>query len=350
MQMTEKLWEQFDLSQIEEMVEKLLEVPGGSFQDLVGSLISGDFSQAIAYVKMATLNCILPGFLQCKKLLLSLLFVVLATVFVHYLTMLCKSRQVTQMAYDILFLLIMLILLHAFGELYVMGEESIGQVKEFITVLIPAYSLSIAMSQGAISAMTNYQLLLILLVGIDYIMLRLFLPLTKSCFLVALMNGLDERDRLRELWNLLMKIISWGMKICFSLTIAVSGLSNLVTENSSGMQKTLVRKVIGVIPGIGDLGDSVTGVFLTCVAMIRNGIGAAAIIVLLLIILRPILMTFGVCFSIRLTSVCSSVLGQKRMARSLSDASECSMQLLKMHLCTVMLFCIVLAVTMNLRV
>lgn len=348
--MTEKLWEQFDLSKTEQIVKELLDVPGISFQSMVENLMAGNMDEALRQIWLCLCDFAFPGIWQCKRMFITLFMVVLATVFVHYLSMVLKTTQVTKMAYDILYLLVMLILLYIFDGIYETGQETMVQVKDFMTVLIPSYCLSMALSQSTLLASANYEFLLMLLIGVDYIMLRLFLPLTKSCFFIALINGLDERGRLRELWKFLMKIITWGMKLCLSLTIAVSGLGNLVTGANAGVQKTLVRKVIGVIPGIGDLGDSVTEVFLTSASLIRNCIGVAAIIILFLIIFRPATTTFGIYFGMKLTAVCSSLLGQDRMAKSLSDASQCSMQILKMHLCCVMLFSIVLAVTMQLNV
>lgn len=348
--MTEKIWEQFDLSDVEQLVSELLEVPGGSFQQLIECLMKGNMNEALRQIWLFFCDVLIPGIWQCKKLFVTLMLIASATVFVRYLSMVLKTSQVTKMAYDILYLLVMIILLNSFEGIYETGQATMQQIKEFMTVLIPAYNLSLALSQGTILAAANYEMLLLLLIGVDYIMLRLFLPLTKSCFFIAMINGLDERGRMGELWKFLMKLISWGLKLCLSLTIVVSGLGNLVTGASAGMQKTLVRKMIGVIPGIGDLGDSVTEVFLTSASLIRNSIGVAAIFILLLIILRPAMITLGMSLGMKLTSVCSALLGQDRMAKSLSDASQCSMQLVKMHLCSVLLFSIVLAVTMQLRV
>lgn len=344
--MNENIWEQFDLSEVEQMVSALLHVEEGSFSQLMGNLLTGNFEAAALQLKACLSAWLLPGVEQCRTLFISLMMLAITAVFLQYLSGVVQNRQVADMAYYMIYLVIMLLLLRTFESLYEDSMQGASNVKDFMTVLIPAYCLSMAMSQGAVYAAANYQFLVMLLIGVDYIILHLFLPLAKSCFLMGLMNGLDEKGRMKELLRLLQKILSWGMKICLTVTVTVSSLENLVVSKTEGVQKTLVKKAIGLIPGIGDLSESMTELFLSSASLIRNCIGVAAIIILFLVMLRPVWITFCIAFCMKMAAACISLLGQKRLAETLSGAGDSGMQLLKMQLCTALLFCIVLAVTM----
>lgn len=343
MQITDQLLKEFDVSGMQDFVDNLLGMPRFHVSDLIKALMLGDVKTALYILKLALANAFAPGFLEYKKLFISLLMVIGLSVFFSYLSMLYKSRQVSQMASDILYLLLVLLLLQSFDAVYGMVQNSLLQMKEFITAFIPAYSLSVMLSSSMLASTASYELLLILLLGVDYILLKLFLPLSKSCFLLALIGGLDEKQRLKEFLRLLQKILSWGMKLSLSVTIAVSGLCNMAAQNSTLLQRTLVSKIIKIMPGIGDLSDALTSLMLSSFCVIRNGIGLAGIIILLLVLIRPAWMSFLFSLCIRLCCVCSSILGQKKTSQSLLDASFSVMQLFKLQIYSLLLFCVVLA-------
>lgn len=344
--MNEKVWEQFDFAQVDQMVKKLLNIQEVSFSQMIADFLAGNFDGAWEQLKGCLSAWLLPGVAQSKSLFLSLLLLALTAVFLQYLSGIVRNSQVADMAYYMIYLVVMLLLLRTYDELYTSSLQSVTDVKAFMTVLVPSYCLSMAMAQGTVYAAANYQLLVILLIGVDTILLKLLLPLAKSCFLVGLMNGLDDRGRIRELLNLMRKILSYGMKICLMVTVSVSSLENLVFSGSEGMQKTLVKKAIGLVPGIGDISESMAELFLSSASLMKNCIGVAAIIVLFLIMFRPAWIVFCFAFSLKLVAACIGLLGQKRLAETLSGAGDSSMELFKMHLCNVLLFCVVLAVTM----
>lgn len=344
--MNETLWAQFDFSKTEQMVDQLLGSKQISFSQMIAEFAAGNFEDALHRLKECLVQWLLPGISQSKTLLVCLLILALTAVFLQYLSGIVRNRQVADMAYYMIYLVIMLVLLRTYETLYESSMQGVSDVKQFMTVLIPSYSLSMALSQGTVCAAANYQLLVILLIGVDTILLKLLLPLAKSCFLIGLMNGLDEQGRIKELLRLMQRLLGWGMKLCLMVTISVSSLENLVVSRSEGMQKTIVKKAIGMIPGIGDLSESMTEVFLSSAGLMKNCIGVAAIFILFLVLLRPAWIVFCFSFSLKLVAACSGLLGQKRLADTFSSAGEGGMELLKVHLCNLLLFSMVLAVTM----
>lgn len=344
--MNEQVLEQFDFTEVEQMVKRLLNIQEVSFSQMIADFLAGNFDGAWDQLKGCLSAWLMPGIGESKSLFVSLLLLAITAVFLQYLSGVVRNSQVADLAYYMIYLVVMLLLLHTYEGLYSSSVQSVTDVKEFMTVLIPAYCLSMAMSQGSTYAAANYQLLVMLLIGVDTILLKLLLPLSKSCFLIGLMNGLDERGRIKELLQLMRKVLSWGMKICLMATISVSSLENLVFSGTEGMQKTLVKKAIGLIPGIGDISESMAELFLSSASLMKNCIGVAAIIVLFLIMFRPAWIIFCFAFSLKLVAACTGLLGQKKLAETLSGAGDSGMELLKMHVCNVLLFSVVLAVTM----
>ena len=65
-------------------------------------------------------------------------------------------------------------------------------------------------------------------------------------------------------------------------------IQGLLTPAADAFRKLTVSKGIEMIPGIGDAGSSVTDMVLGSAMLIKNGIGAAALVVLLLLCLIPL--------------------------------------------------------------
>lgn len=347
---SEELLHKIQLDQIQQTLDGVLEKQSVSFEQLIKTILKGDFYAVLELGKRALWQCLMPGFLEAKQVFLWLFLLLIASVLLYYVTQALGSGQVGKMAYDLLYLLCVCFLLRLFDEIYSMLEINLLKAKEFMTVLVPAYSLTMAFSGGAVWANVNYEVFVCLLIGVDYIVMQLLLPLTKSCFYIGLINGFDEKGRFGELWKLFMKLISWGMKLSLSLIIAVSSLCNFVAVPGSKMQMSVIKRLVKAIPGIGDLSEAMAQLYMSSAVMIRNGIGVAAILVLILLALRPAISALFLLVSVRLGAVCSHMMGQTRLSKSLSDASKCGMELWKIYACIVLIFSMVLGLTMQMGV
>lgn len=344
--MTDKLWEQLDLTDINRLVEKMLYHSDKNFSDVVQDLMKGDFEAAFSQIKDVFVNTCLPGIAESKSLFVGVLFLGLFSMLLHYAFGMVKSRQVSELAFYFVYLLAILLLLDSFEEMFQVGTGMLDECREFISVLAPAYCLSISLSTGSISAAANYQFTILLLMGTDYILAGFLLPLTRSYVFLAIMDGLDEKHRMKEFMKLMDKVVSWGIKLCLTVTVMLSGVQNLVSAQVDGVQKTVVQKTIAAIPGIGDMSESVTEVVMGSAGLIKNSIGAAAMVCMCLLILRPMWEVFCISMTMKIASACIRMMGPNTLSDTVSRVGDAGIQVMKIIMCATLVFFISIAMTM----
>ncbi len=344
--MNEKIWEQFEWSQVDRLVKNMLGEGGNRFSDVVATVMQGEFEEAFSMLKKAVIDICVPGILESKSLFVGIVLLGLFAMLLHYTFGVVRSRQVTDMAYYFVYLLLVLLLLSAFGQIMETAGEVLSVCKQFVTALIPSYCLSVSLSSGSVSAAVNYEMILLLLLGTDYILAGLLLPVTQTYVFLAVMDGLDEKNRMKEFIRLVERMISWGIKLCLTITLMVSGVQNAVTIHLDGMQKTVFQKAVGALPGIGDMSEAVTEVLMGSAGLIRNSIGTVAMVFLFLVILRPLWKILCLSATMKLAGACVRFMGQNRLSDIVSKVGEGGILAMRTVMCAALSFCIVIAMTM----
>ncbi len=344
--MNEKIWEQFDLSEIDRLVDRIIVQSRYNFSDVVRCMVQGEWNEVWDMLKHMIVELCIPGLWDSKNLWMGLILLGLFSMILHYSFGVVKSRQVSEIAYYIVYLLLILLLLDSFGQMLETGRELLDLLKQFIAALVPAYCLSVSLSIGSASAVVHYELVILLLLGIDYILVGMLLPVTQSYVFLVIVDGIDESCRLKEFVRLLERAISWGIKVCLTITVVVSGIQNAVSVQLDGMQKTVFQKAVGALPGIGDLSESVTQVLAGSASLIKNGIGATAMIFLFLIVLRPLWEVFCMAMSMRLAAAFIRVMGQSRLSDTIAKMGEAGILVMRIVTCAVIAFYISIAMTM----
>ncbi len=344
--MNEKIWQQLDLSEMNAFVEKMTAQKTYGIEELAKELATGNMNGALEMMWTAFLNVFLPGLREGKSMLTGILLLGILSMFLHYTFGVVKSRQVADLAGYFVYLLLILLLLHNFDLIFATAEETLSICKQFIAALVPAYCLSVSFANGAAGAAAYYEFVLLLFAGIDYILAGLLLPLTQSYVFLVIMDGLDEKHRMKDFVKLTERLISWGIRICLTTVVVISGVQNTITSQIDGVQKTVFQKAVGAVPGIGDMSESVTELMLGSAGLIKNSIGGAAMILLFLVILRPMCQVFCVALTMKVAGACVRVMGQSNLSDTISKVGEGGILVMRIVMCAAIAMCISIAMTM----
>ena len=160
------------------------------------------------------------------------------------------------------------------------------------------------------------------------------------------MNGIDDRGRMKELIRLAERTLSLGIKLCLTVTVSVSTMQNLIASKLDGVQKSLLQRAIGSIPGIGDLSESMVQVFMGSAGLIRNTIGTAGMCMLFFIMIKPMFRIFCILAAMKLGGACLGLMGLKNLATAVSQIGDGGIQMLKINLCGLLAFYIAILMTM----
>ena len=84
-------------------------------------------------------------------------------------------------------------------------------------------------------------------------------------------------------------LVGWSLKALLALVCGFHMVQGLISPAADAFRTMSVSRGIEAIPGVGDAGSSATELVLGSAMLIKNGIGAAALVVLILLCMVPLI-------------------------------------------------------------
>lgn len=340
----EEMLEGLDLSDIEQSVSELLGNSGFSFTETLRALVSGQ-EQMDAEMLIALLKQIFIGEVsRQKQTVMQIFLLILVSALLLNFAQVFREGQVSEIAFYMVYLVIFALLVQSFGSLSGQLKEVLNQTVSFMQVLTPAYYLAIITSNGAATASAYYQFVLLAIFGVQWLLLKIVLPGVNVYVLLGIVNHFSREDFLSKLAELLKTILEWIMKSMVAVIVGLQVIQRMVTPMIDSLQRTVLGKTASAIPGIGNAIDSVTEMVLGCSLLIRNCLGAVALVVLLLLAAGPVLQLGITTLMYRALGAVSQPISDKRMVGCLSAMGDGCGLLLRVLITTEILFLVTIAI------
>lgn len=337
--------DQYDLSDIQEFLDKSQERMGVSisFRELMKALIEGKFSLVLKEAGTALKNSITGEITDSGHMLGQIVLLgIIGAVFTNFSNVFTGS-QISETGFFVTYLLLFTYLAASFYTSVSITTEVVGQILDFMKALIPAYFLAAAFAGGSVSAVASYEFTLFAIAISQWLLAEVLVSLVRVYALLVMAGHIAKEDMLSKLTELLEEVISWSLKTMVGLVLGFHIIQSMVLPYVDSMKTGAVQKLLGAIPGIGNGVNSVTQMVLGSGVLIKNTIGAAGILVLLLLTAVPliklvILMLLYQCVAALLQPVCD-----KRIVSCVSDMAKGHKLLLSITASGVLLFVITIA-------
>lgn len=315
---------------------------GDVFEDFYQKLMAGEMPGLDLIWEMCV-TAVKENVADVMHVFISLLAIGIISAVLHQCGNIFGNRQITDLAFYFTYLYAVILLLQVF---YVMAETAAWMVESiifFTQILIPAFYIAVAMCYASITAGAFYQLNLLLLYAVEIIFPEVVIPMI-SCFVyVSVISGSTEDDRFVEFISLLKKGVSLLIKVCITTVTGVGVMKSLIHPIADSVSFTMVQKTVAAIPGIGDITDSVSKMFLGSALLIKNSIGIATLIMMILVVCAPLTKIFILACMIKISGACVGMFGDKRLTKCIDRISDGGFMLLKTSLAIVMIFFILIA-------
>lgn len=336
----------FDLQKMENFLESAFPDSNMTFGQLIVEMMSGGESFDISLLSKALLNSILYGISDSKKMFLSLFILGLVSVVLYNVAGMFKDKQAIKIANYFVVMLGAATLIQGFEIAWSICQSCVGMVMDFMRIFLPIYCMSLGLVKGATTAYGYYQFVFLVLYFLQQILIHVFLPLTRCFILLAFMNGLMEERRFEGMQKLIEKGIGTGLKWMTYWVVGTGMFRTLLTVRVDHLNKTVIQKAVAAIPAVGDVTDSATQMILSCGSLVQGGLGSAALIVLILICLTPLVKLLFLYVSLQLSSAFIGLLGEKNMTRTVTEASKAFLFLFQIAFFTLLMFLLIIGVMM----
>lgn len=344
LQVDESLLSRMELDNVQAALDELLKEQDFSFIGTVRRLMSGAPGISVEECKQFLGNLVLGEFMEQKRIIGYLLILVLAAAMFHNFSDIFGSGQLGETSFYMVYLLVFVLLVKGFSVMSRMLQIELERIVEFMKALAPAYYLSVAASTGTATASGFYQLILILFYLVEKGFLYLLLPGIHIYVLLQLVNHLSKEDFLSKMAELIKSILLKTMRTVLGMILGLQLIQNLVAPSIDSLKRTALGRTAGVIPGIGNAFTAATETVIGSAVLIRNCVGATAIIALILAGMIPLVRLTITAFVYRLMAAVSQPVADKRFVNCLNTMGEGCGMLMKLLINIEVLFILTIAI------
>lgn len=255
-----------------------------------------------------------------------------------------KSRQISEVSYYMVYVLLLTILMKAFGTASGILTAALGQTIDFMKLLMPAFFLALGFSSGSTTSLVFYEWVLLLITAVQWALQKLLLPGIHIYVLLLLVNQMAKEDFLSKMAELFKTIVEWALKALMTAVMGFNLVQGLIAPAVDGFKKDVLTKTAGMIPGVGDVFDSVSDLLLGSAILIKNSIGAAALLILAALCLIPIGKLALFALSYKLAAAVVQPVSDTRIVECISCVGDGMVLLMKTMLNSGILLWLTLAV------
>ncbi len=328
---------EYDFSDAQSLLEESLPEWDLSIDDLLWGIMSGENVIPKEDLFSLCMDTILSEWLCRKELFATILLCGLLAAFCKMIAGLCENKQIVDLGYYFIYLLLSLFLFQAFGDVVVIVENCLETLCAFLSVLLPTYFLSVGMAVGTSSAVGFYQISLFIICMVEYIMLFLLVPACCIYMFLSIISGLSAEDRMAGILKLISKFVSYVLKTGLAFVAGLSTIRACISPVLDGVSYGAAKKIIAAIPGVGNVTDATLQMVTGSLLLIKNGIGVVILVILLLLCLVPVLRIGVIVLILKLGSALIGLVTDFRIVKCTDRIGSGSMQLLKVLLASFVL-------------
>lgn len=314
-----------------------------SFLESVKSLISGkvplDFSELMGLIS----DLFLGEIKQQKNMALSIFVIVLtAAVFTSFIRVF-ENSQIADISFYMMYLLISTLLMKSFGTINGIVATACENLSGFMRILLPSYLVTVVLSSGSVTAVGYYEITIVAMNLIHIFIIKLILPFINFYMVLLILNQMGKEDYLSRMAELSEQVIGWILKSILGLVLGLQTVQCIVAPAVDSLKNSAAHRLAKLIPGIGSAVDTAAEAVAGSAVVVKNAVGIAGMIVLILICLTP-LVKLVVCILIfRLLCAMIQPLCEKRMVEGIESISRGTSLLLRVQMTGLAVFLISLA-------
>jgi stage III sporulation protein AE len=315
-----------------------------NFEGLVSLILKGDIAGAAGEFIKTEFNSVSSQVSGTKNLLIWLIVLGVMSALIMHFTEIFDRHQVADMSFYFLYLMLSAVMLKAYAGISYTACETMENIVLFVKMMVPAYLVSTYMVSGSTTVTLYYQLMLILIYGVEKLLIGIIIPAVGCYLMLSVINGIWIEERLKYLIDFFEKLITWTLKASIGAVSGISIIQSLIAPVADSFQAALVKKTLAAIPGAGNAAESIVNLTAASALVLKNGIGTVLLIILLTMCAAPLLKIFITALIIKCAAALMGIVSDKRITTCTMHTADAGMLLFKTAGTAMLLFLISLSV------
>lgn len=322
--------ENIDYEDIQKVIDDIMYREDAiDFGAYVGKLMSGEETFSLTDIGNQLIQSVKGEVTANLGTFARLISIALIAAIFTNLSMALKNNQVSETGYYVTYLLLFSLLISSFIAASSIAGSAVGKILDFMKALVPAYFMSVGFCTGSATSLVFYEAALVIISIVDVIIIRVVIPLINFYLVIMLANNLSKEDMLSRLAGLFETIIKWLLKSLLAAVVGFQAIQGLIVPVADQVKRSALLKASSAIPGIGNTIGSVTETVLGAGVLLKNAIGVAGLIVILIICAVPIMKLLVITLIYKCGSAALQPVSDKRIIECIGASAKSAEMLLQ---------------------
>lgn len=339
----EDLLGEMDFSEISSFLEGKKEVQV-TFEEVVKAFLEGGeipYEKAGNYIK----DLILAGFAENQKMVLMLIVVSLAYSILKNYAKNFSNSYLSEVCFLMCYSFMMVLLLQSFSVMHETVLNTSETMATFMKLFVPTYCVAISFSLNLNSSAAAYTLIFTAVYLVEWLIRYLLVPLVQVYVVLEFLNHLMEEERFHRLSALIADLVRVMLKGAVAFILGINLIQGMIAPAMDRLTENTVAKTLQMLPGIGNVVSNMGQIFLSSALVIKNCIGAAALVILLLLCIIPFCKMFLLAALYKFLAAVIEPVSDKRLSGGMNGIANGGMLYLKILNTCLMLFFLTIALS-----
>lgn len=337
------IWREMNMDDAESSFEALFPEYQFDGERVLSLIMQGKIAEALSTLISGLKDSVKAEWGEIKMLFVMILVLGITAALFSNFADVFQSRQVSDIAFYFIYLLLIAVLLRIFGNAASVVGKMLKELTTFMQLFIPAYLLAVVAAAGTASSAAYYQLFLMAAYVIEKCYLSLLMPAIYCFILLSVINGVWMEEKLNLLLDLIEKLVGFGIKLTLGIITGFSLLQSLISPVVDALETSALKKAVSVIPGIGNLTEGMFEMVVGSAVLLKNSIGIYITVVMIFICILPVLKILLLSGALKAGAALIGIVSDKRMTNCANRVGDGSLMLLKVGLSAIGLFIISIA-------
>ncbi len=342
--------EDLDMSSLQGMLDGMSDVPQEMSQvkQLIQKISSGQFqymgADIMTFLVESVKRPIANGiFLFSELLLLMIISGLLAQLMKSFAT-----DGAAKIANLIVYSAAAILIIGALTSAIKATSAAIDSLLNVSQSIFPVLSMMLASTGGFASTAVLQPAWSIVLETTSWLTREVLIPAALYGGVLVVVGNLTEKNLLSELGGLIRSGSIWIAGAVMTVFVAIASIQGNAAVSYDGISFRAAKYAVdSMVPYLGGMFSDMADTFVGCSLLVRNAVGMAGLLVMVVAILEPVLSALAVYFAFKLAGALAGSLESKQMAAVMGESSKVVMLLLIIMLMSFAMLFFMVTMTIN---
>lgn len=253
-------------------------------------------------------------------LLIQLFVIAVLCGIIENLTSTFENTSIGDIAYFTCYIVVVIIVFTNLLHILNIGKKAIDNMVRFMQIIFPSL-LAFILATGGVTTAAMLQPAFMFVIGLIGAFLKnTMIPLIFLSTIFSIITNLDQGLSLAKLNKLVKSISTWILGITFTILIGVMVIQGVMTTTFDGISiRTTKYAIESFVPIVGGLFSKTVDTIIGYSIVVKNAVGIAGLLVIVLICLIPCIKIFALLIIYRLSGAIIELISDKRISNCLDD-------------------------------